>query len=191
MAKLFIDPGHGGRDPGALGNGLLEKDLNLDIAMRLFSILQQEYPEIEVRLSRDKDVFVSLGERVALANQWGADLVLSIHVNAGGGTGYETYIHRSMPATTVRWRQILHREVINNIGQGIKDRGMKTANFAILRQTRMPAILTENLFIDHPEDAIRLKEASFRQRLAECYAAGVAKIFGAKSDDGNHQLTRP
>lgn len=191
MAKLFIDPGHGGRDPGAVGNGLLEKELNLDIALRLYSIVTREHPGIEVRLSRDRDIFISLGERAAMANQWGADLVLSIHINAGGGTGYESYIHRSRPAATARWQQMIHQEVMNNIGPGIRDRGMKTANFAILRQTRMPAILTENLFIDHPQDAQRLKDTAFRQRLAECYAAGVAKIFGIKLAAPSSQQPRP
>lgn len=186
MAKLFIDPGHGGRDPGAVGNGLEEKVITLDIALRLYRLLYQRFEGLEVRLSRQNDTYISLDERAEAANRWGADLVLSIHINAGGGTGFESYIHSSQPATAAKWRQILHQEVMKHIGPDVRDRGMKTANFAILRQTKMPAVLTENLFIDHPEDSRRLKESAFLQRLAEGYASAIARIFNLDQKAGSN-----
>jgi N-acetylmuramoyl-L-alanine amidase len=184
VAKVFIDPGHGGRDPGAVGNGLEEKDLTLDISLRLARVINERYQGVEVRLSRKGDTFISLEDRADAANRWGADLVLSIHINAGGGTGFESYIHSSRPTTAAKWRHIIHQEVMAELGQEVRDRGMKTANFAILRQTRMPAVLTENLFIDHPEDSKRLKDPSFLQRLAEGYASALAKIFDLRTRGG-------
>jgi len=84
MICMFIDPGHGGSDPGAVANGLQEKNLTLDIALRLRDTLLGEYTGVEVRLSRETDTTVSLKQRVQMANSWGTDYFLSIHINAGG-----------------------------------------------------------------------------------------------------------
>ena len=91
MVKIFIDPGHGGSDPGAVGFGLQEKNLTLDIANRVRDILMSEYENVCIKMSRTSDVFVSLSSRTNAANKWGADFYLSIHINSGGGTGFETY----------------------------------------------------------------------------------------------------
>lgn len=93
MVKIFIDPGHGGSDPGATGNGLQEKTLTLQIALALRTILTNEYEDVSLLLSRTSDQYVSLNDRTNAANNWGADFFLSIHVNSGGGTGFESYIY--------------------------------------------------------------------------------------------------
>ena len=93
VARIVIDPGHGGRDPGALGKRLSEADLVLDVALRLEQLLLAQ-PGFEVVLTRRSDVFVPLEERTAVANRTGADLFLSIHANAsrnGDARGIETY----------------------------------------------------------------------------------------------------
>ena len=90
----MIDPGHGGGDPGAVGNGLREKDLTLDISKRIRRILENEF-DATVYMTRETDVFVELGERADIANKAGVDFFLSVHINAGGGTGFETYRHPS------------------------------------------------------------------------------------------------
>ncbi len=94
--KVVIDPGHGGHDPGAVGrNGLYEKDVVLDIALKVRDIIIKEYPLCEVILTRDKDIFIPLDERAAIANRSSADLFVSIHVNASPNRkarGIETYI---------------------------------------------------------------------------------------------------
>src|SRR5690625_7648935 len=84
MTKIYIDAGHGGNDPGASGNGLKEKDLTLTIAKKVQAILK-DYAT--VRMSRTTDKTLSLTQRTNDANSWGADYFLSIHINAGGGTG--------------------------------------------------------------------------------------------------------
>jgi N-acetylmuramoyl-L-alanine amidase len=93
--RVVIDPGHGGHDPGAVGpNGLFEKDVVLDIAIKIRDIMKKEYPYYEVVLTRDKDIFIPLKDRAKIANNIGADLFLSIHANASPNRharGIETY----------------------------------------------------------------------------------------------------
>jgi N-acetylmuramoyl-L-alanine amidase len=94
IARIVIDPGHGGHDPGTQANGLSEADLTLDVALRLKKLLAKQ-PGVEVVMTREKDVYIPLEERTAIANREAADLFLSIHVNASRNkqaTGVETYV---------------------------------------------------------------------------------------------------
>ncbi len=173
--KIVIDPGHGGHDPGAQGYGLQEKNINLDIALKIQNKLVNY---ADVSLTRDSDVFVSLSDRAAVANRKGADLLVSVHVNAGGGTGFESYIY---PAASPASREItrdIHRAAAEfYLSAGFLDRGFKEANFAVLRETDMPAILTENLFIDTKEDAARLQDPLFRDKIAAATVNGIIKAL--------------
>jgi N-acetylmuramoyl-L-alanine amidase len=93
VSRVVIDAGHGGHDPGAQANGLVESELTLDVALRLQKLLEKQ-PGIEVVMTRDSDVFIPLQERTAIANREGADLFLSIHANASRSSsarGIETY----------------------------------------------------------------------------------------------------
>ncbi|MCL4456272.1 MAG: N-acetylmuramoyl-L-alanine amidase [Nitrospirae bacterium] len=94
--RIVVDAGHGGHDPGAVGpRGLYEKDVVLDIALKVRDIMKREYPSYEVILTRDKDVFIPLDERAAIANKGNADLFVSIHANAStnrNARGMETYL---------------------------------------------------------------------------------------------------
>jgi N-acetylmuramoyl-L-alanine amidase len=99
VARVVIDPGHGGHDPGAMNNGLSEAELVLDVALRLEKLLLKQ-PGVEVVMTRRLDVFVPLEERTAMANREGADLFLSIHANASEDDrvhGIETYFLNFAP----------------------------------------------------------------------------------------------
>lgn len=178
--KIYLDPGHGGSDPGASGNGLQEKDVTLAIALKMNDILLKEYDNAETRLSRTTDKTVTLQERTDDANSWGADLFVSIHTNAFDGTayGYEDYIYSGLTdeSVTALYQRIIHGEVIKQ--NGLRDRGMKKANFHVLRETAMHAILTENGFIDHPEDSAKMKSAAWIEQTARGHAAGIALCLG-------------
>ncbi|MEH7331214.1 N-acetylmuramoyl-L-alanine amidase [Neobacillus drentensis] len=180
--KLYLDPGHGGTDPGAQGNGLNEKDLTLDIALKIRNILLNNYENIEVMMSRTGDITKSLSQRTNEANAWKADFYMSIHINANSGTatGYEDYIHTSLSdnSTTAKYRDIIHAEVIK-LNQ-LRDRGKKKANFHVLRESKMPAMLSENGFIDNPQDAALMKQTSWRQNVAQGHANGIALAFNLK-----------
>ena len=175
MVKIFIDPGHGGTDSGALGNGLQEKDLTLQIATKIKDILVAEYENVSIRMSRAGDVTRSLSQRTNDANVWEADFFLSVHVNSGGGTGYEDYIYPGLSTPTTTYQNNIHEEIIKLVN--FRDRGKKTANFHVLRETRMPALLTENGFIDTVTDANKLKSASFIATLARGHVNGIARSF--------------
>ncbi|WP_100372114.1 N-acetylmuramoyl-L-alanine amidase [Bacillus sp. FJAT-45037] len=175
--KLMIDPGHGGRDPGAVANGLVEKDLVLTIAHHVRNIMVRDYG-VHVRMTRNSDVFVSLEERARIANEWGADYFLSIHCNAGGGTGFETFRHPSAKSQTSAFQDAIHHGVTRRLS--VANRGMKTANFAVLRMTNMPAVLTENLFVDHPGDARQLKDSDVLYELALGHVEGLVKLLNLK-----------
>ncbi|MED4905219.1 N-acetylmuramoyl-L-alanine amidase [Parageobacillus thermoglucosidasius] len=176
MVKIFIDPGHGGADPGAIGNGLQEKNVTLQIAVRVRDILLAEYDNVSIRMSRIGDQTVSLTERTAAANTWGADFYLSIHVNSGGGTGYEDYVYPGVGSPTTTYQKNIHEEIIKLVD--FLDRGMKQANFFVLRETNMPAVLTENGFIDNANDAAKLKSSSFIENIARGHVNGIVRSFG-------------
>lgn len=173
--KIMIDPGHGGNDSGAAGNGLQEKNLTLTIARHIRDMLVQEYQGVQVRMTRDSDVFVSLSQRAALANQWGANFFLSIHINAGGGTGFESFIYQTRPSIAVSAQTTIHPQIVRTMA--VADRGLKSGNFAVLRETNMPAILTENLFIDNATDAAKLRDANFLRTTARGHVNGLANAF--------------
>jgi len=140
MIRIFIDPGHGGSDPGAVANGRDEKNLTLDIAVRLRAILLGEYRGVEVRLSRETDTTVSLKQRVHMANSWGANCFLSIHINSGGGTGFESYVYTDALPASVTYQNIIHPKIV--AATGFSNRGKKRANFYVLRETAMPPVCT-------------------------------------------------
>ncbi|WP_179134124.1 N-acetylmuramoyl-L-alanine amidase [Halobacillus massiliensis] len=176
--RIFIDPGHGGSDPGAIGNGLSEKNVTLNIALKTRDILNQEYEGHSVMLSRTTDQTLSLSTRTNMANNWGADYLVSIHINAGGGTGFESYTYNgsySGKAETNRLRGIVHNAIVGQTG--FIDRGKKEANFHMVRQSAMPAVLTENGFIDNSSDAAALKSNAFLTDIARGHAEGIAAVL--------------
>ena len=179
MVKIFIDPGHGGSDPGAVANGLREKDLTLKIAKYMRDYLLANYTGVEVRMSRTNDTTVSLSARTNDANKWGADAFVSIHINAGGGTGFESFVYPNVGQATRNLQNAVHSEVMKAFS-GFRDRGKKQANFHVLRETKMSAVLTENGFIDTKKDADFLKSEANLRKIGEAHALGVAKYFGLK-----------
>ncbi|GIF94944.1 N-acetylmuramoyl-L-alanine amidase [Catellatospora citrea] len=177
--KVYLDPGHGGTDPGAVANGLQEKALTLNIALQIRNILQANYA-VDVRMSRTTDATVSLAQRTDDANAWGATIFVSVHINSGGGTGFESYRYLTSDAATVNLHNALHSRVLSGMrtAGSVTDRGLKTANFHVLRESNMPAVLTENLFIDTVSDANLLKSAAFLTATAQGHANGIAAHLG-------------
>ena len=149
--KVFIDAGHGGSDPGAVGNGLKEKDIVLSIATKLGALLNGR--GISIKYSRTTDTYLSLEERARLANAWGADLFVSIHANSATSSvrGTECYTHPTANTATKTLSGNVSRAIANKFG--ISNRGHKEANFAVLRLSNMPAILVETAFISNSSDA--------------------------------------
>lgn len=176
MKKIYLDAGHGGADAGAVGaNGLYEKNLVLKIQQYLISYLNSTYSDFTIKTTRTTDVFLSLSQRASQANSWGADAFMSIHVNAGGGTGYEDYVYRSASNASKTFQSIVHGQVQPTLlSYNHPNRGRKSANYAVLRLTNMPAVLTEIAFIDNRTDAALLQNEAFLKSIGESYAKGIA-----------------
>lgn len=187
MAKIYIDPGHGGSDPGASGGGLVEKAWALFVALELARLLRSKGHS--VRLSRTSDATVGLNARTADANRWGADLFISIHFNAGGGFGWEDFIFNGRVSnSTKNLQRAIHtaiRPVL--VKHGLGNRGMKSANFAVLRQTNAPAILVEGGFVDTSDRTV-LAKTSYQKDVAVGIANGVQSYLGL-GKVGNVSLT--
>ena len=163
MAKVYLDPGHGGYDSGAVGCGKREADCALDVAKRVCALLPSKYFDCKMSRSsnhtpNDSNPNADLGRRAAEANAWGADVFISIHLNAGGGHGVETYrsvaggksttlatdIQQAVQSTT---GMPAHGEPVKTkIGDGGRDW------ICVIRETNMPACLVECGFIDNPQD---------------------------------------
>ena len=180
MKKIKWDKGHGGSDPGAVANGLKEKDLTHRIVEYAMDYLEANYTGFEQRTTRAGDQTLTLSQRADKANKWGADVFISVHINAGKGTGFESFVYNGgVSSQTVALQNVLHNEILSAMRQfgNITDRGKKRANYAVLRETKMPAVLTENLFIDS-NDAKLLKNEAFLKAVGEAHARGVAKFLG-------------
>lgn len=177
MFKVWIDAGHGGKDPGATANGIKEKDIVLRIANGIKSQLEANYDGVQVMLSRSTDVFLELRDRTNKANAAGADLLVSIHCNAGGGKGgFESFRYTSASQGSIKLQDELHKAIMARIG-GI-DRGKKAQNLHMVRESKMPAVLTENLFVDVINDADRLKQPAVIDAIIDGHVEGIAKYLG-------------
>ncbi|MFG6115357.1 N-acetylmuramoyl-L-alanine amidase [Halobacillus sp. MO56] len=179
MKKIIIDPGHGGNDPGATYKSYEEKQFNLSIALKVRDYLLKNY-EVDIGMTRTRDITVSLEERTRLANSKDADFFLSIHNNAAGGTGFESYIFSgTVPPATKAHQNIIHDMILDSVESkyGINDRGKKRANFHVLRETKMSALLLEVLFLDNPDDLEHLTDPEFIQDVSIAIAEGVKEAF--------------
>ena len=147
-ASVCLDPGHGGSDPGAVGHHCEESEANLAVALDARSYLQQ-VSGVSVGMTRTTDTYVSLADRVAYANSHGYERFMAIHHNAFDSTvqGTETFCYTSAGSTSVDLRNEVHGWLI--WAHGYYDRGVKTANFYVLRETSMAATLGEASFIDY------------------------------------------
>jgi N-acetylmuramoyl-L-alanine amidase len=182
MPKIYLDAGHGGKDSGAAANGILEKDIVLKIVKKMQAMLN-DFENTDVLLSRSSDVFLSLDERTDKANAANADVLVSVHINAAGATsarGFESFRYPTADSGTVAFQNVMHQEIMNAIGGGITDRGKKTANFHMVRESKMKAVLTENLFISNAADAKLLKDDNFLDKVAQGHVNGLEKFLGLK-----------
>ncbi|MEW6482636.1 MAG: N-acetylmuramoyl-L-alanine amidase [bacterium] len=216
IKKIVLDPGHGGKDPGAIGkSGLKEKDVVLDIALRLSNQLKKSLPDTEIILTRDADYYIPLAERTGLANFKKADLFISIHANAAfsrAASGFEVY-HLSAVASDKYSEEIAEAEnmvverfkeknsslltelILKDIAQtefinesielgllvqnrvserlSMKDRGVKSAFFYVLRDAKMPAILIETGFLSNASEEARMKKEDFKEGMVNAICNAI------------------
>ncbi|MGP3787138.1 N-acetylmuramoyl-L-alanine amidase [Paenibacillus sp. 1A_MP2] len=139
--------------------------------------LEADYENVQVLLTRSTDVFLELKERTSKANAAGADILVSIHCNAGGGKGgFESFRYTSASKESIKLQDALHKAIMAKLG-GI-DRGQKAQNLHMVRESKMPAVLTENLFVDVAADADRLKQSSVINAIIDGHVQGIANYLG-------------
>ena len=202
VKTVVIDAGHGGSDPGTLHNGIIERKVTLDVALRLGKILEEN--GIRVLYTRSGDSTVALASRSGLANAKKADLFVSVHVNANNNhaiNGLEVYYHDGhVPARTVvkgkkkvkiearkvaftsRMRDSRQlaldvsrqmKRATKNQGYSINDKGVKTASYHVIAATSMPAVLAEIGYCTNDRDARLLRSSGYRQAVAQGIANGI------------------
>lgn len=179
---IVIDAGHGGKDPGAkYKDQVFEKDLNLDIALKLNKLLKES--GINTVMTRDKDVYVDLYERANMANRLKADLFISIHNNwidsastSGTETLYNPNSDETLDITSKRYAELVQAELIKSLGT-VDRKIVPRPNLVVLKYTEMPAVLAEIGFISNASERQKLSTDSFRQKAAEGLYTGIMKAI--------------
>lgn len=177
MGKIVhLNYGHGGKDPGGTGNGMQEKNEVLAIGKKTAKILRDH--KVDVRETRTTDVYIALKTIADKANAEGADIFVSFHTNAQNGVanGVEVFSYPGSAKGMELSRDLLNQLVADKLFK--TNRGNKTANFAVLRYTKMPAALLELGFIDHTEDAKVIKNN--KDGIALSVAKGILKNIGVE-----------
>jgi len=176
---IMIDPGHGGKDSGARGLKLLEKDVNLDVAMRIAQRLAAQ--DCTAILTRDSDVFVGLFDRAKLARQVGADAFVSIHCNAmpqpDTNWGTETYYYTPQSNMLAA---ILQQQLLEALGR--KDNGVRQARFVVIRENEIPSVLLELMYLNHQQEEQLLTKPAVRAAAAEAVVRGLRQYFEGRPD---------
>lgn len=175
---VIIDPGHGGKDSGAIGiGGVQEKNIILPIGKRIAEILERN--GIQVIMTRDSDYFVTLPGRVRIAEQANASVFVSIHANSAGEnrpevSGLETY-HYDTGLTLAR---IVHSKILQSLN--IRDRSVRRARFYVLRKNSMPAILVETGYLTGRDDVAKLRTSAYQNQMAEAIAQGILQYLRSR-----------
>jgi N-acetylmuramoyl-L-alanine amidase len=173
--RIMLDPGHGGKDPGAVAGDLQEKDIVLQVALLLEEELEDRGHDVE--MTRRSDIFLPLERRAALANSAMVDFFISLHCNSSinrDAHGMEVF-HFRRSERSRGWAQKILAAMAQRF-PGHKNRGVKDAVFAVLRLTKMPAVLVELEFLSNPDAACFLDDPACQAALAEAIADAVGAV---------------
>jgi len=212
MLTVVIDPGHGGNDTGTIGhNGLQEKQLTLDVAQRLGKLLEENLGA-HVLYTRKNDHYISLENRSAVARKANADFFISIHANSSQYptvNGIETYYFKSSSEVMEnaggtgargtdssdrarRFAAAVQQSLIHNLSStqaAVRDRGVRSAPFVVLRDMQMPAVLAEISFISSEADEQQLRTSTYRDRIANALFQGIAHNILPKTPEAGSVAT--
>lgn len=176
---IMIDPGHGGTDPGAVYDGVFEKDLNLDMALRLRQLLSES--GARAVMTRDSDVSVELCDRSRMANELMPDVFISVHCNSTKWdvfpSGTETYYCSAVPYSQ-ELAALTHTCVLRELK--LMDRHVRRGDYHVVRETRAPAVLVEVAFMSNGTDLKKLRDPEFRQKAAVGMFDGLSMYLGSE-----------
>lgn len=183
---VYIDAGHGGEDKGTIAQDktTFEKDITLKIATLIAQNLSKQ-DDVEAVLSRTTDVKLSLAKRAREANEQNVDLFVSIHLNGQTGgndaVGLETYYTKLRDDGSDKLAQSIQETVTSYVE--VRDRGVKTAKFQVLQETKMPSVLIECGFLSNKEEAKKLRNSAYQEKLAEGIAQGIFTYLDEKESN--------
>ena len=209
IRTVILDAGHGGHDSGAKGNRGIEKEAALDVVLRAKRLLEQN--GYTVRLTRSSDVFIPLEDRAAFANRFLNAIFVSVHFNksvGGGASGIETFAlaPRGVPsmdeenfsysdlklhpghgqdAENIALSTALHSSMLRHMR--LTDRGIKRARFAVIRDIRIPGVLLEGGFMNHPLDGKLIASSAYRDAFARAILEGVGRYRSAVSGETTYK----
>lgn len=178
MVTVFIGVGHGGKDSGAIGNGLIEKNLNLVMAKSCKSVL--DFHGVNTVISRESDINFPLDERIKMCNSITPDIAIDIHNNAGGGNGFEVF-YQYNNRNGFNLSRAMEKQILD-LGQN--SRGCKTLlntlgkdTYGFLREIKTTAIILEGAFLD-TEDYKNVDTIEKQQKFGVAYAKGILDYLG-------------
>ena len=181
MTKAFLGVGHGGSDPGAVANNAKEKDLNLSIALACKEYLVSH--GVKVKMSRTKDENDTLSEEIRECNDYGPDIAVDIHNNAGGGDGAEAFYHYGGGKSKTLAENIL-AEIVkvgqNSRGAKVRKNSQGKDYYGFIRETSCPAVIVECAFVDNATDLKILASESKRKAVGQAIAKGILKTLGVE-----------
>ncbi len=175
---IVVDAGHGDFDPGSDNQGYLEKDINLEIALKLQVALEEA--GYAVLMTRSDDTFLELSERSSFANEANADLFISIHQNDysqdSGVNGIEVYYNSNKTTDDEKLAQVVQEALINETGAN--DRGIRVDNgLVVTRETKMPAILVETAFISSEKELPLITSDEYQNKVVEGMVTGIKNFL--------------
>ena len=179
--KVFIGVGHGLSDPGAVANGVKEKDLNLAIAKACRDLLAKH--GVTVKMSRTTDENDPLSEEIRECNSFAPDLAVDIHNNAGGGDGAEVFYHYGGGKSKTLAENILGEIVKvgqNSRGAKVRKNSQGKDYYGFIRETSAPAVIVECAFVDNATDLKILASESLKKSMGEAIAKGILKTLGVE-----------
>ena len=179
--KVFLGVGHGGSDPGAVANGVNEKDLNLSIALACKELLTKH--GVTVKMSRAKDENDTLSDEIKECNAFSPDLAVDIHNNAGGGDGAEVFHHHGGGKGKTLAENILSEVVKvgqNSRGAKIRKNSNGKDYYGFIRETSCPSVIVECAFVDNASDLEILATEGKRKEMGVAIAKGILKTLGVE-----------
>lgn len=184
---VVIDAGHGGKDPGANYDQIMEKNINLSVAKLVKNLLKDK--DIKVIMTRDKDEAVDLHKRAVIANKVDADIFVSIHCNdlesGGQANGIETYYYSDDKQESKQLANEIQKQLI--FLTNANDRGARTEDLAVIRETNMPAVLTEIGFLSDEAEQKNLLDDDYQEKIAKGIAEGITEYLNELNDSNTDQ----
>lgn len=195
MSKnIFVAVGHGGRDPGAVRNGVQEKNVTLPTALFCEEYLKSNHTGFKILLSRRQDKFVSLNDQISMARNMGADAVVDVHYNSFGlasAHGMETFIAKTqITDSNIRLQRKIHDAVADAVSRySIHDRGAKRSSHYVIRHlgnSNIDAVLVEGLFLSNPREAELIQREEVQKAIGYAIGKGLAEALNlpSKEQDG-------